>query len=61
MYLFFTHAPVTGRVGCFHVLAIVSSVAMNTGGACIFQIMVFSEYTPRSGIARSYVTPFLVI
>ena len=39
---------------CFHVLAIVNSAAMNIGVHVPFQIMVFSGYMPRSGIAGSY-------
>ena len=38
------------HLGCFHVLAIV----MNTGVHASFQIMVFSGYMPRSGVAGSY-------
>ena len=34
-HIFFIHPPADGHWGCFHVLAIVSSAAMNTG-ACIF-------------------------
>ena len=45
------HLPMdTGR---FHVLAIVNSVAVNTWVYVPFRIIVFSEYTPRSGIAGS--------
>ena len=44
------------HLGCFHVLDIVNSATMNTGVHVSFQIrvFVFSRYTPRSGIARSY-------
>ena len=44
-----------GQLGCFHVLAIVNSAAMNIGVHVSFQIsvFVFSRYVPRSRIARS--------
>ena len=41
-------------LGCFHVLAIVNSAAMNTRVHVSFQMMFFSGYVPRSGIAGSY-------
>ena len=53
-HIFFIHSSVDGHLGCFHVLAIVSSVAMNIGVHASFQIMVFSGYMLRSGIAGSY-------
>ena len=45
---------VDGHLGCFHVLAIVNSAAMNTGVHVSFWIMVFCGYMPSSGIAGSY-------
>ena len=54
-HIFFIHSSVDGHLGCFHVLAIVNSAAVNIGGECIsLQIMVFSRYMPRNKIARSY-------
>ena len=53
-HIFFIHSSVDGHLGCFHVLAIVNSAAVNTGVHVSFQIMVFSRYMPRSGIAGSY-------
>ena len=53
-HIFFIYSSVNGHLGKFHVLAIVSSVAMNTEVHVSFQIMVFSGYMPRSGIAGSY-------
>ena len=53
-HIFFIHSSVDGHLGCFHVLAIVNSAAMNIGMLVSFQIMVFSGYVPRSGIAGSY-------
>ena len=46
--------PCLGCIGCFHVLAIVNSAAMNIGVHVSFQIKAFSGYMPRSGLAGSY-------
>ena len=51
---FFICSPVHGHLGCFHVLAIVNSAAMNIGVHVSFQTIFFSGYMPRNGIARSY-------
>ena len=51
---FFIHSSVDGHLGCFHVLAIVNSAAMNNGMQVSFSIFVSSGYMPRSGIAGSY-------
>ena len=48
------YSSVDGHLGCFHVLAIVNSAAMNIGVHVSFQIMVFSGYMPGNGIAGSY-------
>ena len=50
-HIFFIHFSVDGHLGCFRVLAIVNSVAVNIGVQVSFRIMVFSGYMPRSGIA----------
>ena len=51
---FFSHSSVGGHLGCFHVLAVVNSDAMNIGGTLSSSILVFSGYVPGSGIAGSY-------
>ena len=51
---FFIHSLVDEHLGCFHVLAIVNSAAMNNGIHVSFSILVSSWNIPRSGIAGSY-------
>ena len=53
-HIFFIHSSVEGHLGCFHVLTIVNSAAMNIGMHVSFLIMVFPGYMPRSEIAGSY-------
>ena len=43
-YIFFIHSSVDRYLGCFHVLAIVNSAAMNIA-VCVLGIMVFSRYS----------------
>ena len=43
-----------GHPGCFHILAIVNSAAVNIGVHVSFSILVSSGYMPSSGIAGSY-------
>ena len=45
---------VDGHLGCFHVLVIVNSAAMNNGIYLSFSVLVSLGYMPRSGIAGSY-------
>jgi len=51
---FFIHSSVDGHLGCFHVLTIVNSAAMNNGINVSLSILVSSGYMPRSGIAGSH-------
>ena len=54
MYHNFIHSSVDGHLGCFYVLAIVNSAAMNNGIHVSFSILVSSGHLPRSRIAESY-------
>ena len=51
---FFIHSSIDGHLGCFHVLAIINSVAMNNEIHVSFSILVSSGYMPRNEIAGSY-------
>ena len=51
---FFIHLSVDGHLGCFHVLAVVNSAAMNNGIHVSFSILVSSGYMPKSGITGPY-------
>ena len=51
---FLIHSSADGHLGCFHVLAIVSSAAMNTGVHVSLSILVSLGCMPSSGIAGSY-------
>ena len=59
-HIFFIHSSADGHLGCFYVLAIVNSAAVNIGVHVCFWIMAFSEYMPSSGIAGSYGSSVLV-
>ena len=52
-HILFIYSSVNGHLGCFDVLAIVNSAAVNTEVYVSFQIIVFSGYMPRNGIAGS--------
>ena len=57
LYVCTTASPLLlndGHLGCFHIVAIVNSAAMNIGVHISFRIMLFSGYMPRNRIAGSY-------
>ena len=53
-HIFLIQLSVDGHLGCFHVLAVVNSAAMNMWVCVSFSRKVLSGYMPKSGIAGSY-------
>ena len=53
-HICFIRSSVNGHLGCFHVLTIVNSAAMNTGCMYAFELWFFSGYILRTRIAGSY-------
>ena len=48
------HSSADGHLGCFHVLAMINSAAMNIGVHVSLSDLVSSVCMPRSGISGSY-------
>ena len=51
---FLVHSSADGHLGCFYVLAIINSAAMNIGVHVSLSDLVSSVCVPSSGTARSY-------
>ena len=51
---FLIHSSAGGHLGCFHVLEIINSAAMNIGVPVSLSDLVSLVCMPRSGIAESY-------
>ena len=58
---FLIHSSADGHLGCFHLLAIINSAALNIGVHVSLSDLVSSVCMPRSGIAGSYGTPSLQV
>ena len=54
---FLIHLSADGHLGCFRVLAMINSAAMNTGVHVSLSDLVSLVCMPRSGIAGSYGCP----
>ena len=60
-HIFLIHSPVDGHLGCFHVLASVTSAPVNTHGCmCLFQGKFCVDISPGVGLLGHMVVLHLV-
>ena len=59
-HIFFIHSSVNGRLGCFHVLDIVNSAAVNFGVPVSFEPWFFLDICPGVGLLHPMVALLLV-
>ena len=57
-HIFFIHSSVDGHLGCFPILAVIDSAAVDIGVYVSFQIMAFLRYMTRSGLLGHTITLF---
>ena len=57
-HIFLIHSSVNEHLGCFYILAIGNSAAVDIGMYISFQIMIFSRQKPRSGLLDHTVVQF---